>query len=209
MVLFGVLALLAWRTGGFASGAGTDCSCEIESLRNGWCERHGGWVAGVSVPSKSLHDAVDAHGHEIDASLLTCETCRAEQASEGYCTKDRMGWIGGQAYMTRLTYQLARGEWNEGLARRCEACRERGELSGWCDTCRSGWVGTVHFTDRDDQRAAAHELDRLVAANETTKRCETCALVQLADGTCPWCHITYRDGEVVPSSPSAANAPKK
>jgi hypothetical protein len=69
--------------------------------------------------------------------------------------------------------------------------------TGWCTTCDSGWAGSVRFLDRDAHAAAVRELARLHAASAAASRCETCALVILVDGRCPYCKIRYALGEPV------------
>jgi hypothetical protein len=55
----------------------------------------------------------------------------------------------------------------------------------------------VYFGDGSEHAAAAEEFERLQAAIAASERCETCALVLLVDGRCPYCGITYADGRVL------------
>ena len=71
---------------------------------------------------EDLFEALDAHGHRIDPETLDCDSCRLAYVSDGYCEDHRRGWIRGLAYLTPLTYYLARGERDledQPLPRRC------------------------------------------------------------------------------------------
>jgi hypothetical protein len=189
-----LLALALWSGRSVPDPASSACCAEAR-LANGWCEDHvRGFVAGLEIRSRTLHDALDAHGHTLDRDVMECETCKALMDTGGFCESCRFGWVAGQAYMTRLTYHLALGR-PSGGDERCDACRRDGAPSGWCSTCGRGWAGNVVFERRADQEAAARELGHLLAVIETSERCATCSLVQLVgDGHCPYCDITYAGG---------------
>jgi hypothetical protein len=108
-----------------------------------------------------------------------------------------VGWVDGMAYMSRLTYDLALGRTRDLAAVTCPDCRTIVGGVGWCEACGGGWAGNVYFESRPEHAAAAHEFGRLQAAIEASARCETCALVLLVDGKCPYCGITYADGKRV------------
>lgn len=198
----GALLTASWRLGSHLNEppAGTSAACACESARqtNGWCEacQHG-YVAGLEIRSKPLFDGLDAHGHDLDPAVMACETCKALMRTGGYCEACRFGWVGGQAYMSRLTFHLALGRTCDPSGLACETCRTLAGGVGWCEACGGGWTGTQFFEERADYEAAAHEFAKLRAAIEVSARCDTCALVLLVDGTCPYCHITYRDGKTV------------
>jgi hypothetical protein len=190
-----VLALLGRDPGEDGAGGVPTCCAEAQ-LTNAWCEADDrGFVAGLEIRSRELHDALDAHGHEVDRDSIQCETCRTLMDAGGFCETCRIGWVAGQAYFTRLTYHLAQGRPTSGADGRCEACRDDARLSGWCSAGQHGWAGNVVFGRREDQEAAARELDHLLVVIETSERCATCSLVQLVgDGRCPYCQITYAGG---------------
>src|SRR5262245_35187044 len=59
-----------------AENATLPCSCGTTFHSNGWCERHKlGYVAGVPIRSFLLWETLDAHGHQLDLSTFTCESC--------------------------------------------------------------------------------------------------------------------------------------
>lgn len=193
----GLMALaLLGRDPAEEEGAGRFPTCCAEAqLSNAWCTSHTrGFVAGIEIRSKELHDALDAHGHTLDPNVLTCETCKALIGPGGFCEESRIGWVDGLGYFTHLTYQLALGR-PSGEPERCDACRADLAPSGWCSSCGRGWVGNVVFEQQELQIAAARELELLFVVIETSERCATCALVQLVgDGRCPYCSITYVGG---------------
>jgi hypothetical protein len=100
------------------------CACAAARLANGWCAACGvGHVASVEIRSAILFEALDAHGHEIDAASLRCESCRAAERDDGFCSACRCGFVGGQLYFTRLTWLLARGEQRGPETIECRTCR--------------------------------------------------------------------------------------
>lgn len=206
LLAMGILLIAGWRSlGGRQVSPGTDarsattCTCEEARAGNGWCEAcERGYVAAREIRSRMLFEALDAHGHDLDPAIMSCTTCRRLREEGGFCESCRFGWVDGQAYMSRLTFHLARGR---PRALSCAACRDPERPAGWCDSCARGWTGNVSFSDPDDYRDAKREFARLEAAIEASSRCETCALVLLVDGKCPYCGITYRDGEATPGPP--------
>jgi len=200
LLTLGALLFAAWRSvGALRSPAEAPaCTCELARLRNGWCESCGrGYVAGCEIRSRVLFDGLDAHGHELDAAVMACETCKALMKSGGFCESCRFGWVDGKAYMSRLTYCLAKGRTRDLASVSCATCRTLAGGVGWCEACQGGWTGNVYFDARSEHAAAAKEFERLQAAIAASERCETCALVLLVDGKCPYCGITYADGKAV------------
>jgi hypothetical protein len=201
LALGGALVWTAARIGTPSPGtAAVGCTCAEERVRNGWCAGcKRGWVASLEIRSRRLFDALDAHGHELDPAVMECATCRGLVRTGGFCESCRFGWVDGLAYMSRLTYHLARGRVRAPAEVACEECRVLAGGTGWCARCSTGWAGNVAFADPDDHRDAARELARLRRAIEVSIRCEMCALVLLVDGTCTRCRIRYSRGEVVPA----------
>jgi hypothetical protein len=159
----GALLLVAWSSraeravlGGAVSisavsnGATSNpgCTCELERQRNGWCAACSvGYVADTAIHSKILYDALDAHGHDVDVASLPCASCREAARTDGFCTEHGRGFVHGQAYLSRLSYHLARGEREavqEELATlalaldkvaTCELCAAAMVLDGTCPKC--------------------------------------------------------------------------
>jgi len=146
----GVLLFTAW--GSLArreARAAPTCTCALERERCGWCEACGvGYVADTRIPSRELYDALDAHGHDVDAASLECASCRLAARWDGYCETHARGFVGGRAYLSRLAYHVALGEPEavpEELAllaqalqtvERCERCAAAMMVDGTCPRCR-------------------------------------------------------------------------
>lgn len=153
-LLLGLCALLyaAWASGGIPADREAPlaaCSCELERQRSGWCVACGvGYVAEVSIRSRALYDALDAHGHDVDVPGLACAECRAAAAADGFCARHERGFVGGRAFLSRLAYHLARGERDAvqdelsllvaalETAERCELCAAAMVVDGTCPECR-------------------------------------------------------------------------
>jgi rubrerythrin len=56
-------------------------------------------------------------------------------------------------------------------------------------------VGNLEIRDRLDFQVASGEYDKLLKAKEAAVRCEMCAVSIMYDSECPYCKITYKDGE--------------
>ena len=107
-----------------------------------------GYVAGREIRSRELHDALDAHGHDVDVATLPCASCRAAAREDGFCATHGRGFVGGRAYLSPLAYHLARGEREavqgelallaEALrtVERCELCAAAMVIDGTCPRCR-------------------------------------------------------------------------
>ena len=162
LAVLAVMAILAYRismqrtpdAGAVVSAAG--CTCALERTRNGWCESCGvGWVDQTMVRSKLVYETLDLHGHDIDARSLPCERCREAVETDGFCEKCGRGFLGGRAYLSSLSYHLARGERavvEDDLrllalaletVERCELCAAAMVIDGNCPKCR------VSYRDRN------------------------------------------------------------
>lgn len=178
------------------------CTCAQARLKHQWCAAcKVGYVAGVRIESALLYEEIDAHGHDIDPAKIECPSCQKALAQDGYCEKCRMGFVRRQAYLSRLTYFVAKGETRDPATISCKTCRKNAESHGWCDECAVGMVGNVALKRREDFEPAARAYDVLRAAVSTLKRCETCAVAMILDGRCPTCRISYRDGAKVEEKP--------
>ena len=175
------------------------CTCNEATRHNGWCDVHGvGYVAGVKITSGAVFHALDAHGHHVPSERLHCDTClEAHDAGNGFCETHRIGWVDSQAYLSPLTYYLARGRPVDPAGIDCPICGKNAESHGWCASCNVGHVGHVVIEDRKEFEELERVLRILHTANETALRCETCAAVMILDGTCSKCKITYKDGKKV------------
>lgn len=173
-------------------------TCAAAKRTNQWCDRcKVGYVAGTPIRSKVLFDALDAHGHVLDLSSIKCEQCQNAIAHEGFCETCRIGWHLKQAYFSRLTYHVSRGVVRPDGPIACSTCRQNATRYGWCDACALGSVGNVEFRDRADFDGACRGYDLMMAADEASRRCETCALAILTDTSCFYCKVTYKEGRPV------------
>ncbi len=185
------------------------CTCRAARVVNGWCELHAvGFVAGVRVRYRLLFETLDPHGHDLDPATVTCPRCREAIGSDGWCDECHIGWQQGMAYMTRLTWLLAKGESVTASTPLCSSCRVASTAPGaveprWCDACGAGLVGDVRFTDRPVFDEASDAFQVLRRALERAKACELCACAIVYDRTCPDCRITYRHGVAV-AEPAAS-----
>lgn len=102
--------------------------------------------------------------------------------------------MGKKAYLSRLTYLIAKGVTKEVEKITCRKCLEHSTRHGWCDGCNVGMVGNVAFASRTEFDQACKAYDVLCEAVRTSKRCLTCAVVMMLDGQCPTCKITYKNG---------------
>jgi len=162
------------------------CTCAQAKLRHHWCSAcRVGYVAGVRIESELLFEEIDAHGHEIDPQRIECPSCQAALAADGYCERCRMGFVKKQAYMSRLTYFVAKGETKDADKIVCKTCRGNAARHGWCDACEVGMVGNVAFKAKAEFEQAAKAYDVLLEAVRTLKRCVTCAVALVLDARCP------------------------
>ena len=194
--------------------------CRGARLTHGWCGPcKVGFVASVEISSPVLYEALDTHGHDLVPDAIECTSCKEGLAVDGYCEVDGYGFVGGRAYMTKLTYFLARGKTLDVSRIDCRTCRTNAErhrhqpaktplaTGGWCDACKVGLVGNVAFRDRKDFEAASREFAKLLVAVQTARRCELCAGAMLYDTRCPTCKIWYKDGK--PLKPAQAGGEGK
>lgn len=128
-------------------------------LLGAWCEEcDASFLAGYRVPSRAFFETLDAHGHSIDPEEHRCETCREAVRRGGYCETCRHGYVDGLAYMSRLTYHLARAERRYPDQLDGVECRKCAESSGWCESCSFGRVREFEFGDREEFDRALREV---------------------------------------------------
>ncbi len=165
-----------------------DCVCQEARVHNGWCAScDRGFVAGLTIESEKLFEALDAHGHDIDQSGITCDSCLQAISEDGFCHVHRGGFVDGKMYFSDLTWSLARGTIEEPDQLTCSQCRANCEHRGWCESCDVGHVGAVRFAFREDYDRAARQQDRLRLALVTLKRCEECSMRTFYGGVCVTC----------------------
>ncbi len=174
------------------------CTCEADKVKNGWCRKcEVGYVAAVAITSEVLFEALDAHGHHIDANSMKCESCQKALASDGFCTRCNWGFVDQQLYFSKLTYSLATGKTKALSSIKCSSCRKNILKPGWCDSCEVGMVGNVAFGDKKMFGQASREYRKLLAAVQVARRCEICAVALMTDTKCPTCKKTYKDGKEI------------
>ena len=193
-----LLLLLALAPLSIAQGL---CTCAEAREKNGWCAAHEvGYVAGVEIRSEELFESLDAHGHVIDREFIDCTKCLEARDTNGFCTEHQVGWVDDLAYLSTLTYHLARGNSRNASEITCPVCKKNSESYGWCSKCNAGQVGPFEIRDPESFRQLSRDYETLLSAKETVARCELCASAMVVDGRCPVCKISYRNGK--PAGPS-------
>ena len=183
--------------------AGTDCTCKVAELHNGWCDAcKVGYVAGVEIKSEMLFEALDAHGHHIDPDLMKCESCQKALKSDGFCERCKWGFVAQELYYTKLTYYLAKGQTKDTAKINCSTCKNRLGTGGWCGSCKVGIVGNVAYKTRQDFEQADAEYRKLLKAVELSGKCELCAVALFMETQCPKCKISYKHGQKLPEQGS-------
>lgn len=163
-------------------------TCLEARIHNGWCASCSrGFVAGLTIESEELFEALDAHGHIVGPNGLTCDSCLQAIPHDGYCQLHGWGFVDDKMYVTKMTWILARGTIDEPDQLTCSQCRADCEHRGWCEACGVGHVGAVRFASRDDFERAARQQDRLGLALVTLKRCEECSMRTFYGGICQSC----------------------
>jgi rubrerythrin len=174
------------------------CMCADARLVNGWCEAHEvGYVAGLEIRSAELFETLDTHGHVIAPEFIRCAKCLEARQTDGFCEEHRMGFVEGLAYLSPLTYHLAKGEVKDLSRIACPICKKNAESYGWCPKCNVGMVGHVEIRDPASFKELLRAYDTLLSARETVARCELCASAMVVDGRCPVCKIAYKDGQPI------------
>jgi hypothetical protein len=194
-----ILASLGLSAPGRAGASG---DCEEAKRLNHWCaSANAGYVAGVEIRSRFLYEALDAHGHDIDPAAMTCAVCKTALRTDGFCPAHRMGYVNGHAFMSPLTYYIARGRPIDPAALTCNVCRQNSRGIGWCEKDRLGIAGYIAFDDRRVFDEFSKNYRILLAAVERSKKCETCAAAMMADGYCGIHRVKYVDGQAASGTP--------
>src|SRR5262245_61363846 len=105
-----IASALALVTLLITSSAFGECTCKKAKVENGWCgDCKMGYVAGVTVKSQKLYDAVSASPNA--GEKMECPDCKKfAEAGKGYCTKCNVGFVGKNHYHSMTGYALARGD---------------------------------------------------------------------------------------------------
>jgi len=177
-------------------------SCEEAKRINGWCDaKNVGYVASVEIRSRFLYEVLDAHGHDIIPAAVTCETCRKALQTDGYCPGHRMGFVHGEAYMSPLTYHLARARKIDPSTISCPVCRKNNQGIGWCEKDRVGIAGYFAVDDRQEFGELEKAYAILLAAVDMSSKCERCAGAIITDGYCPIHRVKFGNGRPVSGTP--------
>jgi hypothetical protein len=177
-------------------------SCEEARRINGWCDaENAGYVASVQIRSRFLYEVLDAHGHEIIPAKVTCETCRKALATDGYCPAHKMGFVHGEAFMSSLTYHLARARTIDPEKITCPVCRKHTHGIGWCDADNVGIAGSFAVDDRQEFAELEKAYALLLAAVEMSSKCERCAGAMITDCYCSIHRVTYDKGRPIEGTP--------
>ena len=151
-----------------------------------------GVIMGVRVPP-ALWDVIDPGGHAIDPDGIRCSDCLTAFVSDGYCVKSHIGYVDGRAYVSRLSYLLAKDGQRLGAVPDCATCRAHLDEPGWCDHCRRGIVGNLSIRDQADFKELMRERERLICAVRLASRCDLCAVAFFTHSFCSRCHIDYNE----------------
>ena len=103
----------------------TGCMCAIAKLKGGRCPACKiGFIASVKIQSEMLFEALDADGRDVDPVRISSATCKKAIAAYGFCDQRRMGIVHRQAYLSRRTYHLAKGEPRTPNNLACSTCKK-------------------------------------------------------------------------------------
>ncbi|MCP3981213.1 MAG: hypothetical protein GY716_18085 [bacterium] len=151
------------------------------------------------IPSATLYDAVDPHGHTIFIDSLICQACYEAILLDDFCDEHGVGYVDGRAYYSNLAYYMHRGRSPNADDPLCPACRESPTGDGWCEACGIGVVGKLRFDDRSSYDRMLQARRTLQQALDRLGSCELCAAAMVAiRGRCPEHRIHYRDGKGQP-----------
>jgi hypothetical protein len=197
-----VVAALVAAAGAAAAHEMRTASCEEAKRINGWCTTDDvGFVASVPIHSKFLYEVLDPHGHEIIKAQVTCATCRKAIETDGFCPDHKMGYVGGAAYMSPITWHLARARKLDPATIECPVCRDHMKSIGWCEKDARGIAGYFAVDDRKEFEALQAAYAILLRANDMSKRCERCAGAMITDGYCAIHRVRYDGGKAVSGTP--------
>lgn len=167
------------------------CTCKAKRAGDGWCtECDVGYVAGVSVHSRRLFNALDLHGHEVYVDKTACPACRKAINRSDFCAACQMGFINGKGFFSRLCYVMAKGN--------IAVLRSEDDLfSGWDERNNAGRVGNRSFRKKSDYDEMRFWIKVLQRADEKAKQCEYCAVAMIANRHCHICKVFYGNGKAV------------
>lgn len=149
---------------------------------------------GVSFKSVKLHKALT--GKTVKASYIKCDSCKKAHKSDGTCDNCNLNFADGKSYKSKVAYTLAKGKAIDTSKIKCEICQKAAKNDqGWCESCNKGLVGNKVYKDKKEFKAAGEARIVLAKAVETSKKCETCAVAMVTDGTCDACKVSFKDGK--------------
>jgi hypothetical protein len=144
--------------GPYPAGPRSDvCLCAGIASGTGWCSAcNVGFVGSVRVPSASLFEMIDPHGHDLDPAGISCSTCMNALETSAFCERCGIGYVDGRAYVSRLAYLIARGEPEDSSALETEFNRLNVAIERLsdCDLC-----GVASFADGRCPRCRIHYQD--------------------------------------------------
>ena len=186
-----VVAGLAWPA------AAADCSgCKsIADKGEGYCNSCNlGKMFDVKLTSKKLYEALV--GKSVEPDKLRCPSCKLASKTDGRCSPCRVGMAQGKAYDSPVAHKLAKGlPYTKDQAAHCGRCRDALASNGYCTGCQAGFVAHRVFKDKDSYDAALAAHKTLAKAAKLGRKCETCAVAMVTDGTCKQCQISFKEGE--------------
>lgn len=181
------------------------CICKRAKNEGGWCSPcHVGYVASFRIPSKSLYEALETHGHTATVSSVKCKSCREASKHNGFCERCKMGWVGNHLFLSRLAHHLAKGEHVETGSLACPTCLANSSRHGWCEGCSRGMLGNISVRPQSEFQKASLALDRALTAIKMLDQCEGCAIAMVIDGRCATCKLFYQDGRPSRRPPAPA-----
>lgn len=185
--------------GGLNDNVPSHCTCAENRKSDGWCAVcKKGYLVGREIKSARLFEAVDAHGHDVQAERFLCESCKKAHTTDGYCDACRIGFVKGKAYLSRLTYEIARARRIDVEELPCDQCKKLAAEYGWCEDCGCGFIGHAAIARRADYAIAEAAWKNLLASLGLLSKCETCAVANFTGGKCLKCKLSYKTGVPVP-----------
>ena len=186
----------------------TTCVCDTARIENGWCGKcDKGFIAGMLIPSGMLYDEIDPHGHDIQKERIECKSCQTAIARDGYCDTCHVGFVNELAYMSKLTYCLARGTIIRTDENSCKACRLGAGRPSWCGACKRGFLGHFSYSDKGMFERAVHAYGIIEATVRELARCEVCAAAIVVNGHCTKCRKRFVDGRAMPKKGASSASP--
>ncbi len=153
-----------------------------------------GKIFGVELASKKLYTSLA--GHKFDLENVKCPGCKAAAESNGRCDHCNVGASGGKFYHSSIAYALAKGApVSAKKAAMCAGCKTAHADDGFCTGCGVGFVAGRMFKGKEIHGAALAAYKTIGKAVVTAKKCESCAVAMVTDGTCADCKVSFKNGK--------------